>query len=65
MITDHYRGVSYSVRETELGRWAWETSPPDCVRELWPLQGVLIGSREDAISAARRAIESQDPLKPN
>ncbi|MEJ1967071.1 MAG: hypothetical protein WDN03_00325 [Rhizomicrobium sp.] len=65
MSADHHRGVRYSVTEPVRGRWKWEIHPPEAVKGLRPLSGEVDGSRHDAIEAAKRQIEIQNPQAAN
>ena len=60
---DH-RGIRYRVLATSLGkgparRWKWEVAPPASVQGLKAESGELEGNREDAVRAAKLAIDSQ------
>jgi hypothetical protein len=58
---DH-RGIRYRVHALSLGparRWKWEVAPPVSVQGLRAESGELEGSREDAVRAAKLAIEAQ------
>lgn len=60
---DH-RGIRYRVRALSLGRgamrrWKWEVEPPVSVVGLKIESGELKGNREDAVRAAKLAIDTQ------
>jgi hypothetical protein len=58
---DH-RGIRYRVRALAHGaarRWKWEVEPPVSVVGLRLESGELEGNREDAVRAAKLAIETQ------
>lgn len=62
MLTGEHRGIRFSIRESEHGVWSWQIQPPDCVIGLRPDDGTVAGDRNDAISAAKKAIEDQTPV---
>jgi hypothetical protein len=59
---DH-RGIRYRVRALSLNqgarRWKWEVEPPVSVVGLKLESGELEGNREDAVRAAKAAIDTQ------
>ncbi len=55
---DH-RGIRYRVRILGARRWHWEIEPPFGVLGLRFQCGELEGGHEDAVRAAKNAIESQ------
>ena len=60
---DH-RGIRYRVHALSLDRgparrWKWEVEPPAAVLGLKPQSGELEGNRDDAVRAAKTAIETQ------
>jgi hypothetical protein len=55
---DH-RGIRYRVRVLSTQRWRWEVEPPAGVLGLTFQSGELDGERDDAVRAAKNAIESQ------
>ena len=60
---DH-RGIRYRVHALSLERgparrWKWEVEPPAAVRGLKAQSGELEGNREDAVRAAKLAIDAQ------
>ncbi len=65
MTPDHHRGIEYLVQSTGERRWKWEVRPPNAVIGWRHESGELIGSRDDAVAAAKRHIEIQDPEKTN
>ena len=52
-------GVVFSVKPVGVRRWQWAVSPPTCVLGLSEETGEVDGERDDAIRAARKAIETQ------
>lgn len=54
-----HRGIRYRVRALQPRRWKWDVEPPAAVRGLKAQSGELEGDRDDAIRAARFAIDSQ------
>lgn len=54
-----HRGIRYRVRSLQARRWKWEVEPPAAVLGLKPESGELDGDRDDAVRAAKMAIESQ------
>jgi len=54
-----YRGIAYSIRLIDTGRWAWEIHPPESVRGLKPESGELDGDERDASQMAQSAIDRQ------
>jgi hypothetical protein len=58
---DH-RGIRYRVHALNRGparRWKWEVEPPVAVRGLKAQSGELEGNRDDAVRAAKLAIDAQ------
>jgi hypothetical protein len=60
-VTDHYRGIHYAVRQISRETWKWEVRPPNGIKGLRFTEGEVVGSIEDAISAAKREIAIQAP----
>jgi hypothetical protein len=54
-----HRGIRYRVRALQARRWKWEVEPPVAVLGLRAESGELDGDRDDAVKAAKLAIESQ------
>ena len=54
-----YRVLSMSLHQGTGRRWKWEVAPPASVQGLWPESGELEGNREDAVRAAKLAIDTQ------
>ncbi len=54
-----HRGVVYSIRRLAGQRWRWAVEPPACVVGLKQEQGEVEGSQDEALRAARAAIERQ------
>jgi hypothetical protein len=55
---DHH-GIRYRVRVLGVRRWRWEVEPPAGVLGLRFQCGELEGEPEDAVRAAKNAIERQ------
>lgn len=55
----NHRGIRYRVRALQARRWKWEVEPPAAVLGLKAESGELDGERDDAVRAAKMAIESQ------
>ena len=55
-----HHGIAFSVQQAGIGLWKWAIHPPQSVQGLRALSGELAGDRDDAIAAAKRAIEAQD-----
>jgi hypothetical protein len=55
---DHH-GIRYRVHVLGVRRWRWEIEPPSGVLGLRFQCGELEGEPEDAVRAAKHAIESQ------
>ncbi len=55
----NHRGIRYRVRALQARRWKWEVEPPAGVLGLKAESGELDGDREDAVTAAKTAIEGQ------
>jgi hypothetical protein len=55
---DH-RGIRYRVRVLSARRWHWEVAPPFGVLGLRFQCGELEGGHDDAVRAAKNAIERQ------
>jgi hypothetical protein len=58
MISEPHRGVIYTVADNGNGTWRWTLHPeivPNTVGDI--IKGEVSGSREDAIAAARTAID--------
>jgi hypothetical protein len=54
-----HRGVRYRVQAMQAHRWRWQVEPPMSVLGLHSEDGELAGTRQDAIKAARHAIDAQ------
>ncbi len=55
----NHRGIRFRVRSLQTRRWKWEVEPPAAVRGLSAQSGELEGDRDDAVRAAKLAIETQ------
>lgn len=54
-----HRGIAYSIRHLGEQRWKWEIAPPQCIKGLRLQNGEITGECDDAVAAARNAIEIQ------
>jgi len=54
-----YRGICYAVRNVGNSVWQWEIYPPEAVIGLRFEAGKVTGESNDAVRAAKQAIDSQ------
>lgn len=55
-----HRGICYSVRKLEGSIWQWEVLPPiTAVKGYRRESGKISGGSQDAILAAKKAIDAQ------
>ena len=57
---DYHRGIGFSIVELADRRWQWSIHPPPAVLGFKTKGGLILGTRNDAIEAAKREIEKQD-----
>ena len=55
-----HRGIGYSIRNLGHSEWLWEIHPPvQAVKGLELASGKVLGDSNEAIRAAKRAIDLQ------